>query len=155
MKHLDKATTAVLALGLATLATPATAADIFTFAGQSTVKDGITMAIPGGGEVGSFNTAGEFTMTLEDGSKSPSTNTCTAVTNQPGGMYALSGFCHVTDADEDVYGMAFHCNHAKADQAYNVCVGTLYGKTGKYLERQGVASWTNVHGVLTGSGQWN
>jgi hypothetical protein len=144
-----------IALGLATLASPASAADIFTFEGKSTVIDGITMAVPNGGEIGSFNTAGEFTMTLADGSKSLSRNICTAMTNQPGEMYALSGFCKVTDDDGHIYGMAFHCNYGNTDQANNICVGSLFGKTGKYQGREGVASWTNIHGELVGSGQWN
>jgi len=113
------------------------------------------MAVPSGGEIGSFNTAGQFTMTFADGSKSLSKNTCTAMTNQPGEMYALSGFCKVTDGDGHIYGMAFHCNYGNADQANNVCIGSLYGKTGKYEGRPGVASWTNIHGELVGSGQWN
>jgi len=150
-----KSATVVIALGLATLVSPASAADIFTFEGNSSVTGGITMAVPNVGEIGSFNTAGEFTMTLADGSKSLSKNICTAMTNQPGEMYAMSGFCKVIDADGDVYGMAFHCNYGNADQANNVCVGSLYGKTGKYHSREGVASWTNIHGGLVGSGQWN
>ena len=155
MNSFKKTITIAIALGLATLASPASAADIFTFEGKSSVTDGITMAVPNGGEIGSFNTAGEFTMTFADDSKSLSKNICTAMTNQPGEMYALSGFCKVTDADGHIYGMAFHCNYGNADQAFNVCVGSLYGKTGKYEGRAGVASWTNIHGEIVGSGQWN
>jgi hypothetical protein len=51
--------------------------------------------------------------------------------------------------------MAFNCNYGNADQVNNICVGSLYGKTGKYKGRSGVASWTNIHGELVGSGQWN
>ena len=144
--------TAVLALGLAQ---PAIAADIFTFTGQSEVTGGITMAVPNVGEIGSFDTAGEFTITFADGSKSVSQNTCTAITNHASDMYALSGFCAVTDGDGHVFGMAFNCNYGNVDQANNICVGSLYGKTGKYHGRVGVASWTNIHGELVGSGQWN
>jgi hypothetical protein len=147
--------TAALALGLTTLATPVSAADIFTFAGKSPVTGGITMAVPNVGEIGSFNTAGEFTMTFADGSESLSSNSCTTMTNHAGEMFALRGFCEVTDDEGHIYGMAFNCNYGNADQAYVICVGSLYGKTGKYMARSGVASWTNINGELVGSGQWN
>lgn len=150
-----RAAKTVVVLCLAVTITPIEAADIFVFSGKSEVTGGITMAAPHAGEIGSFNTSGEFTLTAADGSQTPARNSCTAMTNHPGSMYAMSGFCEVADAEEHSYGIAFNCDYRKGDPANNVCVGSLYGKTGKYLDRSGVASWTNVHGEIVGTGQWN
>jgi hypothetical protein len=144
-----------VALSLASLATQAGETQTLSFTGTSKVTGGITMVVPGAGEIGSFNTSGESTTTFADGSKMSETNTCAAMANRSGGMYAMSGYCQVTDKDKDIYGMAFDCNYRNDDQANVVCVGSLYGTSGKYDGRVGVASWTNIHGLLVGTGQWN
>ena len=144
MNYLRQTITMALALGLTALASPAHAADIFTFTGESMITGGITMVVPSVGEIGSFNTAGEFTMTLADGSESLASNSRTAMTNPTGEMYALSGFCEVTDGEEHIYGIAFNCNYGNADQANNICVGSLYGKTGKYKGRSAPAPYCHA-----------